>query len=78
MSASKASPAFADATDSLGQTTFDWYRHGQYPGVNPANAATFNPNGGKVSYNILYFDGHVTRSIDKTEGYKAIRMRYPG
>jgi prepilin-type N-terminal cleavage/methylation domain-containing protein/prepilin-type processing-associated H-X9-DG protein len=61
-----------------GQTTFDFYRHGVYPRRNP-NPATgfFEPKGGKVSYNILYFDGHVVNSVDRTDAYRAIRMRYP-
>lgn len=58
-----------------GQCTFDWYRHGVYPSV---KGAQFDPNAGKVGYNILYFDGHVTKAVDKTDGYRAIRMKYPG
>jgi prepilin-type N-terminal cleavage/methylation domain-containing protein/prepilin-type processing-associated H-X9-DG protein len=64
---------------SLGQTSFDYYRHGVYPkastdGSNPCFAAT----GGKIAYNILYFDGHVAESNTQADAFKSIRMRYPG
>ena len=67
-----------------GQTTCDYYRHGIYPnrisysspiwGSGPA----FDPNGGKTSYNILYFDGHAVTSNDRADIYRAVRMRWPG
>ena len=60
-----------------GQCTFDFYRHGKYPGKNPGTNGDFDPNGGKVAFNILYFDGHVAKSVDRAEGYKSIRMRFP-
>jgi prepilin-type N-terminal cleavage/methylation domain-containing protein/prepilin-type processing-associated H-X9-DG protein len=59
-----------------GQTTFDWYRHGRYPSMGTSGA--FNIIGGKVSYNVLYYDGHVATSVDPADSYKSIRMRYPG
>ena len=71
-----------------GQTTFDYYRHGLYPNkVNytappgPAfgsGGPCFDPRGGKVSYNILYFDGHAASSNDRTDSYRTVRMRWPG
>jgi prepilin-type N-terminal cleavage/methylation domain-containing protein/prepilin-type processing-associated H-X9-DG protein len=59
-----------------GQTTFDWYRHGRYPSMGGNGA--FSTTGGKVSYNILYFDGHVASSVDPADSYRSIRLRYPG
>jgi len=57
-----------------GATTYDFYRHGTYPKV---VSGGFDPNGGKIGYNILYFDGHVAKSVDKLDAYKSLRMRYP-
>ena len=71
------SSAYNDSANSLAQCTFDWYRHGAYPKKGTI-AGTFDPNGGKVSYNTLYFDGHVSQAVDRSDGYKAIRMRFPG
>jgi prepilin-type N-terminal cleavage/methylation domain-containing protein/prepilin-type processing-associated H-X9-DG protein len=57
-------------------TLIDAYRHGQVPP--PANAFSFQPTGGKVAFNILYCDGHVATSADRTEAFRSIRMRFPG
>ena len=75
-------------TGISGQTTFDYYRHGTYPGMiatytSPSGTfgsggPCFDPRGGKVSYNILYWDGHAASSNDRTEAYRSVRMRYPG
>jgi prepilin-type N-terminal cleavage/methylation domain-containing protein/prepilin-type processing-associated H-X9-DG protein len=59
-----------------GQSTYDYYRHGKYPGMEFPNA--FNSNGGKISYNLLYADGHVQTLQTRDEGFKAARMRFPG
>lgn len=57
-----------------GQSSFDYYRHGVYPSV---AGTAFNAKGGKVSYNILYFDGHVANTNDRGDAFRAVRMRYP-
>jgi prepilin-type processing-associated H-X9-DG protein len=58
-----------------GQTLYDFYRHGIYPA---SNGSTLNTSGGKVSFNILYADGHVSNVNDRKEGYRALRQRFPG
>ncbi|HZZ43496.1 MAG TPA: type II secretion system protein [Tepidisphaeraceae bacterium] len=58
-----------------GQNSFDTYRHGLYPRL---NGSSFSQTGGKVSYNILYYDGHVANSNDRADAYRSVRMRYPG
>jgi len=65
------------STAIQGQNSFDTYRHGVYPPFN-ASTGAFSPTGGKISYNILYFDGHVTNSHDRADAYRSVRMRYPG
>ena len=30
-----------------------------------------------TSSNILYFDGHVSKSVDKVDAYTSLRMRFP-
>lgn len=62
-------------TGVQGQNSFDYYRHGVYPGL---TGNTFNVRGGKVSYNVLYFDGHVANTNDRADSYRSVRMRYPG
>jgi prepilin-type processing-associated H-X9-DG protein len=62
-----------------GQTLWDFYRHGKYPAIEvPGSTGYYRSDGGKVSFNILYADGHVSTSNDRTDGYKSIRRRFPG
>jgi prepilin-type N-terminal cleavage/methylation domain-containing protein/prepilin-type processing-associated H-X9-DG protein len=56
-------------------TTFDFYRHGSMPRL---VGGTLQSTGGKISFNILYADGHVANVTDRAEAYRSIRMRYPG
>jgi prepilin-type N-terminal cleavage/methylation domain-containing protein/prepilin-type processing-associated H-X9-DG protein len=62
-----------------GQTMFDFYRHGQYPGVENSDKANgyYKPTGGKIAYNILYADNHVASPPDRETGYRACRLRFP-
>jgi prepilin-type processing-associated H-X9-DG protein/prepilin-type N-terminal cleavage/methylation domain-containing protein len=60
---------------STGGNNIDRYRHGKYP---QPNGAIYPDHNGKVAYNILYVDGHVSTATDIVDGYKAIRMRPPG
>jgi prepilin-type N-terminal cleavage/methylation domain-containing protein len=69
-----------------GQNTFDVYRHGIYPPAttysgkwgNSGSATVFDPRKGKVSYNVLFFEGHVANMTDRESAYRVVRMRYPG
>jgi prepilin-type N-terminal cleavage/methylation domain-containing protein/prepilin-type processing-associated H-X9-DG protein len=65
-------------TDGAHETTIDWYRHGRYPGTKPGTTDEFDPNGGKVAFNILFADGHVATLNDQSASYRTVRMRYPG
>lgn len=60
---------------SLGNTLTDAYRHGKYP--KQFDGASHEKIGGKVAFNILYCDGHVVTSVDRTEAFRSLRMRYP-
>jgi prepilin-type N-terminal cleavage/methylation domain-containing protein/prepilin-type processing-associated H-X9-DG protein len=57
------------------QTLVDIYRHGKYPKI---QGTTYDPRGGKISFNVLYCDGHVETRGDAREAYRAIRQRFPG
>jgi prepilin-type processing-associated H-X9-DG protein len=65
------------------QTTFDYYRHGvfppriQYSDAHWGTGTAFDPARGKVSYNILYFDGHAASTNDMRDAYRTVRMRWP-
>ncbi len=61
---------------SVGQTMIDLYRHGKYPPLQPART-TYDPNKGKISFNILYADGHVVQTNDAREAYLSLRMKFP-
>lgn len=60
-----------------GSTLVDTYRHGVYPGPS-GDGVTYSATGGKISYNILYCDGHVSTIPERTESIRSVRMRYPG
>ena len=61
-----------------GQTLFDWYRHGDYPEVEvPGDSGYFKNTDKGVSYNILYADGHVEGTNDRSDSYKSIRQTFP-
>lgn len=72
---SSANPASAHQFDT-GTTVVDIYRHGTYP--KSPDGIFFSPTGGKVAFNILYADGHVTTSNSAQEAYRSLRMRFPG
>jgi prepilin-type processing-associated H-X9-DG protein len=63
------------AGPSLGETSYDYYRHGKYP---RRIGNVFDTKGGKILFNILYADGHVSGVVTREEGIKAARMRWPG
>jgi prepilin-type N-terminal cleavage/methylation domain-containing protein/prepilin-type processing-associated H-X9-DG protein len=63
------------ASGAQDQTLVDLYRHGTRPPLSAANR--MSPYGGKVSYNILYCDGHVSTSSDGREAYRSYRMKFP-
>jgi prepilin-type processing-associated H-X9-DG protein len=58
-----------------GTTNMSSYRHGRTPPLQDANS--FQRDGGKVAFNVLFVDGHAATLLDRREGYKAVRMRYP-
>lgn len=67
---------FAPAT--AGATTLDWYRHGKPSGVQVmGDGGYYKKDGGRVSYNILFVDGHVERAIPRETSYRSMRMRFP-
>jgi prepilin-type N-terminal cleavage/methylation domain-containing protein/prepilin-type processing-associated H-X9-DG protein len=57
-----------------GVNNLDRYRHGKYPRI---NGDYFDDKGGRVAFNILYADGHVTTAASINEGFRAIQMREP-
>jgi len=76
-----------------GQIDYDFYRHGKYPPIGTGSGAnalldgnntTHVPSygvsryGGKVKYNLLYCDGHASTITSIPEGYRALRMKFPG
>ena len=67
---------WAPEQDSGNATSFDYYRHGDYP--KPQNGDEFSTFGGKIAFNVLFSDGHVVTEIDRAGAYQDIRMKYPG
>jgi prepilin-type N-terminal cleavage/methylation domain-containing protein/prepilin-type processing-associated H-X9-DG protein len=74
-----AQPILANSGAGYGndsvQSLIDMYRHGKTP---PRQGNNYDPRGGKISYNILYCDGHVATATDGKEAYRSIRMKFPG
>jgi len=66
----------SDTTYGDHQTSMDIYRHGKRPKM--INSDTHSPAGGKISFNILYCDGHVVTAIHGSDAYKSTRMKFPG
>jgi prepilin-type processing-associated H-X9-DG protein len=58
-----------------GESSYDYYRHGKYP-KHVGNG--FDTKGGKVLFNVLFADGHVSGLTTREEGFKAARQRFPG
>jgi prepilin-type N-terminal cleavage/methylation domain-containing protein/prepilin-type processing-associated H-X9-DG protein len=61
--------------------SYDFYRHGKYPRVKGSGtAATFDGSGGtgKVAFNVLFCDGHAVTLTSREDGYRAVRMKFPG
>ena len=64
------------ASYSASQTTIFIYRHGSFPKA--IDSETFGTGGGRISFNVLYCDGHVATCIHGSDAYRAIRMKFPG
>jgi prepilin-type N-terminal cleavage/methylation domain-containing protein len=60
------------------QTALDFYRHGKYPSVDPSDSNIYSTHGGKVAFNILFSDMHVSQLNTREDGYRALRMKFPG
>jgi prepilin-type N-terminal cleavage/methylation domain-containing protein/prepilin-type processing-associated H-X9-DG protein len=60
-------------------TTFDYYRHGKFPPLASQTAGVpyFKSVGGKVNYNILFADGHVLNTADRTDAYRSFFQQFP-
>ena len=66
---------YAIGWDTPGWNNVDRYRHGKYPPIR--TDGYFDPEKGRVGYNILYADGHVSGSQDIADAFRAIQMRVP-
>lgn len=60
------------------QSSVSFWRHGKLPPNETSSGFKYNALKGKVAFNILYADGHVATSSDGAEGFRSIRMRFPG
>ena len=65
----------SNGSPGVTQSYIDMYRHGKTP--NKISASQLDPAGGKIAYNILYCDGHVSTQSDGKEAYRSARMRFP-
>ena len=65
-----------NATYANTETTMCIYRHGANP--KPIDSDTFGVGSGRVAFNILYCDGHVTTCVHGSDAYRAVRMKFPG
>jgi prepilin-type N-terminal cleavage/methylation domain-containing protein/prepilin-type processing-associated H-X9-DG protein len=65
------------STPNPGQTQFQFYRHGVVGGMVPGKTQ-IDPKKSRAGFNVLYVDGHVKTLTDPRDGYRAVRMRFPG
>jgi prepilin-type N-terminal cleavage/methylation domain-containing protein/prepilin-type processing-associated H-X9-DG protein len=61
---------------SSNESNVSMWRHGKLPAKQ--GDGFYNPNKSKVSYNVLYVDGHVNTETAPKVAYTSIRMKYPG
>lgn len=74
---SAAAPSVIWGSDP-GETTVALFRHGSNPNtVGSGTGTMYDSSGGKIAYNILYCDGHVSESSTAAEAYRAQRQRFP-
>jgi prepilin-type N-terminal cleavage/methylation domain-containing protein/prepilin-type processing-associated H-X9-DG protein len=68
---------YSAAPNNVGQTLFQFYRHGVIGGF-VSGSTRIDPVKSRAGFNVLYLDGHVKTLTDPRDGYRAIRMRFPG
>jgi prepilin-type processing-associated H-X9-DG protein len=73
-----SNPGFSGAIgyNTAGYNSIDRYRHGKYPPL-INGGLTFDDTKGRVSFNILYGDGHVSEAQSIAQGMRAVQMRDP-
>ena len=69
---------YNDTNNSMGtnETTISLWRHAKAP--QKTASGYYDPNKSKVSFNMLYCDGHVATNNDARQAYLGARLRFPG